>query len=210
MRKRYIIFSAIFALIAIGFTIPTIAFHWSILALISRLLCIYGLFMQANKNRYGILLLIVANALYVNVAYTTGYYGDAIFFGCIAIPFQIITFFGWSKHLDKDKLVIPRRMNAITTISCIIGGAGAIFIYGLLLKHMGGINSYIDASSTVLSLFAYVLTFLRFREAWITWSIQSIIGITMYSLVGNVLMIVAGTICLTMNTMAVFIWKEKE
>lgn len=210
MRKRYIIFNIIFVFIAAGFTIPTIIYHWSITALISRILCIYGLFMQANKNRYGLILLIVANALYVNVAYTTGYYGDAIFFGCVAIPFQIFTFVSWSRHLDENKLVEPRRMDIATTIGCVVVGGAAIFGYGLLLKSMGGINSYVDASSTVLSLFAYALTFLRYREAWIAWSIQSLIGITMYSLVGNILMIVSGTICLTLNAMAVFIWKEKE
>jgi nicotinamide mononucleotide transporter len=143
---------------------------------------------------------------YGYVAYMSGYYGDTIINLFYFLPFQLIGWLWWRKHLRpaSKEDVIMRKLSwkqiIVVTISCI--GATLLVGIGLLrvdswfvnvMKRNISIYTYIenvfhipllgpvfDASTEVLQFIAQILMTLAFAEQWILWIIVNILSIAMW------------------------------
>ncbi len=55
-----------------------------------------------------------------------------------------------------------------------------IFIYGYILKWLGGNLPIIDSMSTVLSVVAQILLIKRYMEQWIIWLVVDMVSVIMW------------------------------
>ena len=58
--------------------------------------------------------------------------------------------------------------------------AAAIFLYGQVLKALGGSLPYIDSMSTVVSVTAQILSVQRLTEQWVLWIVVDVVTIVMW------------------------------
>lgn len=144
---------------------------------------------------------------YGYVAYMSGYYGDAIINIFYFLPFQLIGWLWWRKHLRpaSKEDVIMRKMSwqqtIVLTISCII----ATFIVGVglfkvdswfvnVMKRNVSIYTYIenvfhipllgpvfDASTEILQFVAQILMTLAYAEQWVLWIMVNVLSIAMWA-----------------------------
>lgn len=144
---------------------------------------------------------------YGYVAYMSGYYGDAIINIFYFLPFQLIGWLWWRKHLrpQSKEDVIMRKMSwkqiIVVTLGCIV----ATFVIGIglfkvdfwfvnVMKRNISIYTYIenvfhipllgpvfDASTEVLQFVAQILMTLAFAEQWILWILVNVLSIVMWA-----------------------------
>jgi nicotinamide mononucleotide transporter len=143
---------------------------------------------------------------YGYLAYLSGYYGDMVLNLFYFLPFQLIGFLWWRKHLRKTSKtdVIMRRMNFKQAIGITVIGVVSTVLIGLalynldawfvnIMKRNVSIYEYIDkvfhipflgsigdASTEVLQIVGQILMTLAFAEQWIMWILTNIITIVMW------------------------------
>lgn len=143
---------------------------------------------------------------YGYVAYMSGYYGDAIINIFFMLPFQLIGFLWWKKHLKSGSKtdVIMRKLNWKQALAVTVTGIGATLLVGIglfnvdnwfvnVMKRNVSIYSYIDAvfhvkllgpifdaSTEVLQVVATVLMTLAYAEQWLLWIVINILSVVMW------------------------------
>ena len=106
-----------------------------------------------------------------------------------------ISYFSWRKHLEGKYRVTPRKLSLKTTIITILISIVAVLLYGQFLDYIGGINTYIDATSTVVSFIATLLMTLRYREQWYMWLVVYLVSIIMWITTFDILMLIMSISC---------------
>jgi nicotinamide mononucleotide transporter len=150
----------------------------------------------------------VVNCLsYGYVAYMSGYYGDAIINIFYMLPFQLIGFLWWRKHLKPQSKsdIIMRKLNWKQVIAVTFTGLVATLLVGLglfqvdnwfvnVMKrnvsiynmidsvfHIKYLGSIFDASTEILQFIATILMTLAYAEQWLLWIIINILSIIMWA-----------------------------
>jgi nicotinamide mononucleotide transporter len=144
---------------------------------------------------------------YGYVAYMSGYYGDTIINLFYFLPFQLIGFLWWRKHLRPSSRedVVMRKMSLKQIIIVAISSIGITVLFGIALlkvdnwfvnvmKRNVSIYAYIenvfhipllgpvfDASSEILQFIAQILMTLAFAEQWILWILVNVLSIVMWA-----------------------------
>ncbi|MBE6124389.1 MAG: nicotinamide mononucleotide transporter [Erysipelotrichaceae bacterium] len=202
--------SILYIVILFLLTLITITLNLNWLDYTSVILEITCILLLTKRNFFSIIIKLISDLFYVYIAYKTKYYGDASFYLFISTPITIISYFSWNKNLDETKLVKSRSLTIKTKyLLCSLTLIITIF-YAYLLKTLGGINTILDAGSTVSSLFAYIFMMLRYQEQWIMWILQYLITIFMYVAVGNFLITFMSTFCLLSSIIGYKNWREKN
>lgn len=163
-------------------------FAWSdiILGLITSLtgmLCVVLVAKGKISNYYPGIINVV---LYAYIAYGQKYYGEVMLNALYFLPMQFIGLYLWKRNKlskykkDEVKVEIMSNKSRVTwtIISCTL-----IFVYGLVLRSMGGNLPFIDSTSTVLSVIAMLLMAKRFMEQWILWIVVDVVSIIMWFVV---------------------------
>jgi len=125
---------------------------------------------------------IINVTLYAYIAWGQKYYGEVMLNALYFLPMQFIGWWMWSKNTLKDKKddvkaeFLTNKGRILWTIISIIG----VYVYGLILKKMGGNLPFVDSISTVLSVLAMILMAKRYMEQWILWIIVDIVSIIMW------------------------------
>lgn len=143
---------------------------------------------------------------YGYVAYMSGYYGDAIINVFYMLPFQLIGFLWWRKHLKPSSKsdVIMRKLNWKQAIVVTITGLVATVLVGLglfqvdnwfvnVMKrnvsiysmidsvfHIKFLGSIFDASTEILQFIATILMTLAYAEQWLLWIVVNVLSIIMW------------------------------
>ena len=100
----------------------------------------------------------------------------------VYLPVNFISWVLWAKHRDEKekektkakKLYIYQNLISIVIV-CV-----ASFLYHFILVKFGGNVVWLDAFTVSVGLVATFLQMLRYREQYIWWTINNIIGIAMY------------------------------
>ncbi len=107
---------------------------------------------------------------YAIVALQAKYYGEVMLNLLYYLPMNFVGWFAWKKHMNEQSgQVIKERLNFKKSIVVYALTAVMIFIYGLILKKMGGNLPYVDSMSTVVSVVAQILSIRRLMEQWVLW-----------------------------------------
>ena len=119
--------------------------------------------------------------LYALTAWKARYYGDVMLNLLYYFPTNIIGWFVWIRHVDKESNEVYKermkvKQDIIVTLISIIG----IFAYSYILKLLGGNLPLVDSMSTVLSIVAQVLMIKRYTEQWIVWIVVDVVSVIMW------------------------------
>lgn len=119
--------------------------------------------------------------LYAMTAWKARYYGDVMLNLLYYFPTNIIGWFVWMRHVDKESNEVYKermtvKQDIIVTLISIIG----IFAYSYILKLLGGNLPLVDSMSTVLSIVAQILMIKRYTEQWIVWIVVDVVSVIMW------------------------------
>ena len=119
--------------------------------------------------------------LYALTAWKARYYVDVMLNLLYYFPTNIIGWFVWMRHVDKESNEVYKermtvKQDIIVTLISIIG----IFAYSYILKLLGGNLPLVDSMSTVLSIVAQILMIKRYTEQWIVWIVVDVVSVIMW------------------------------
>jgi nicotinamide mononucleotide transporter len=123
----------------------------------------------------------VNTVLYAYIAYGAKYYGDVMLNLLYYVPMNVVGWVMWNKHINaQTKEVEKKQMTGKWRILVFLGAALGVYLYGLILKKMGGNLPFIDSITTVLSVVAQILCVKRFMEQWVLWIIINVASVIMW------------------------------
>lgn len=118
---------------------------------------------------------------YIYIAYMSKFYGEVMLNGLYYIPMQFIGIYMWKKNMNEStNIVKSKTMNVKHIVLLALTSIIAILAYSFLLKKLDGNLPLIDATSTVLSVFAMYLSVKRFAEQWLLWIVVNIVTVAMW------------------------------
>jgi nicotinamide mononucleotide transporter len=94
---------------------------------------------------------------------------------------NFIGIYTWSKNMNLEtEEVVKKRLDLKGSIFTYTAVAIATIVYGFILKSMRGTLPFIDAMSTVFSIFAQILCVKRYMEQWVIWVVVDIVTVIMW------------------------------
>lgn len=121
--------------------------------------------------------------LYAYIAYGARYYGEVMLNLLYYFPMNFVGWFVWKKYMnDATGEVVKKRLPAKKGAVVFTVTAGAVLVYGIFLKRLGGSLPYVDSMSTVVSVAAQIMSVCRLTEQWILWIAVDIVTVIMWSI----------------------------
>lgn len=124
---------------------------------------------------------IISNLCYGYISFENAFWGNLVLNMLYYLPMQFVGISQWKKHMKKEtqviyktKLSLKERILYFIIISALcIGG------YYLLLTLKDS-NPFMDSVTTILSVFAFLLTVKRCVEQWYVWTIVNALCVLMW------------------------------
>lgn len=122
---------------------------------------------------------------YGYLAYTWGYYGEFMLNYMYYLPMQFVGMFLWWRAMDRtiteeNETAVVESFTALQAIMTTAILVVSVYLYSTFLVSLEGRLPYLDATTTVLSVFAMILMALRYAEQWLVWIGINIITIYMW------------------------------
>lgn len=125
----------------------------------------------------------VNTVAYAYIAFGAALYGEVMLNLLYYLPTNVIGWFMWKNHVSDDSGEVVKRKMPLKTSLPIYGlVAVAVFLYGLLLKYLGGDLAFIDSTTTVLSVVAQLFLIKRLAEQWIMWIVVDAVSVVMWGI----------------------------
>lgn len=123
----------------------------------------------------------VNTVLYAYIAFGAKYYGEVMLNMLYYLPMNFVGFIMWKKNMNSETQEVEKRKltykwQALIAILCCI----CVYLYGLILKKLGGSLPFVDSMSTVLSVFAQILCVKRYMEQWLLWIVVDVVTVIMW------------------------------
>ena len=206
------------AVMAVLLTAAGIFFHQSFFRILPLFISLVVMVLQAKVSRYAYLVGGLNSILYAIVYWYYGIYGVAAQAFLFSFPMQIITFFNWKKHSEKEEVRFRRMSKGLIVLCAALFAASWAGLF-FVLKKLGSDYAVLDNTVTLLGIFASVLTAFAFIEyTYITLSV-SIVNIFLYIQVipahhDQVTYLIYGIyslVCVTMHVVrAQKMWKKQQ
>ena len=177
----------------------------------------------SKQNKWNFMVSLVVEAVEIAIcivcAYRWATCAVTIFFW---IPIDIISFFAWRKHRDKDEeqITTVRKLTWWQDLILVAGiavwtvGIGyllslieyeGILSYNEVVQDVGG---YLDACASAIGIANGVFILLRYREQWIAWYICTFIEIAINIMAGQYVLLVLKAGYLTNTTYGMIKWSK--
>ena len=187
----------------------------------SNILCELLISKQSKWN-FLVSLLVEATeiAICIVCAYRFATMATTIFFW---IPIDIISFFVWNKHPDKDKneLTVVRKLNGWEEIAVILGIIMWTIVMGYLFSLIDVEESilgdnpiiekvvcYADACCSAVGIANGLFILFRYQEQWIAWYISTFLEIAINIMSGQWVLLVLKAGYLTNTTYGYIKWNK--
>ena len=206
LNFKTILFGSIIALCII----LTFIFNLGFLPLISSIAGILYVALLSERNILNFIIGFISSSTYIVIAYLSKLYGEVIFYLVIDLPMIFISYYAWSKNLENKYQVKSRSLSLKSTVIIFSISIISIFLYSMILDYLGGVNTIVDATSTVVSFIATILMALRYREQWYMWVIVYIVSIIMWATTFNLLMLIMSIACFISCFIGLINWKKEE
>lgn len=119
--------------------------------------------------------------LYAIVAWKARYWGEVMLNLLYYVPMNFVGLYLWSKHMDQQTdEVIKKRLSLKGSILAYGAVAICTLGYGFVLRLLDGTLPFVDAMSTVFSVFAQILCVKRYMEQWVLWVIVDVVTVIMW------------------------------
>lgn len=169
-------------LCTIGITIISINTNNSLLAIIASIMGVIYVILNGCRLSVAFLFGIINTFVYGIVSYQNGLYGDFmmnVFYSCPCCIIGLIAWFKASKETATAKVSAFKLKEKIIFLLLIIF---AILVYGLVLTTLKDTQPYLDATTTILSISAYICLIMRKKEVWYLFNFSNILSIIMWSI----------------------------
>lgn len=152
--------------------------HDSVIAVIAAI-CGASATMTAGKGKISTYIFGIFGTLcYGYISFQSMVWGNFLLNLCYYFPLQFVGILAWKNHMKPDKQEIVKTKLSkkgliITTIVLIISCA----VGSQILKYFNDVHPYIDAITTIGSIFGAILTVKRCFEQWYVWFVVN--GLTL-------------------------------
>ena len=164
--------------------ITALSIYWGdnyigIISAVTGILCV----IFTGKGKMSCYIFGVINTiLYAYISFGAKYYGEVMLNLLYYVPMQFIGWKLWKPNLNKESKEVNKiRMSFKNKITLIVIAGIGVYLYGALLKYLGGNLPFIDSMSTVLSVVAMVLSVRRYTEQWLLWIVVNVVTVIMWS-----------------------------
>jgi len=165
-------------------TILVLSLYWkdSVIGIIASLAGIWYVVLVAKGKLYNYYFGMVAVTAYAYIAYNQQYYGEVMLNMLYFFPMQFIGLYFWNKKrvTSQNNQIKVSYMSNKQRILWLLITITVTFIYGLVLRKLGGNLPFLDSASTVMSIIAMILMVSIYVEQWILWILVDIVTITMW------------------------------
>ena len=120
------------------------------------------------------------SAVYGYIAFEQKLYGDALLNWCWYLPMMFVGIFFWRRRMDEEQCVIKNKLDFRGRVICSALCAAGIAFFAGILHCFGGSQPLVDASTTILSVAAMILTVKRCMEQWLLWILVNCISVGMW------------------------------
>ncbi len=153
----------------------------SLISIFGALTGIWYTIFAGKGKRSAFLFGIINVFLYSYISFKVHYYGEVMLNALYFLPMHFIGFILWSKHINKETAEVEKKSMCLKhKLFMYIATAAGVFMYGSILKQLGGNLPYIDSLSTVVSVVAQVLAVKRLTEQWSLWTIVNGVTVIMW------------------------------
>ncbi len=180
--SNWSIFEVSFFLIAIVVVLfCSFYMHDSALAIISALGGITYTILAGKGKVYCYFFGIIGTLACAYLSYEIALYGNFMLHIAYYFPMEVIGFFAWRGHLNKEtNEIIKERLNSRQLLFTIAITSLATFLMYLFFVQIGDKSPLVDSSMTVLSILGMVLTVRRSIEQWIVWTLVNFLSVIMW------------------------------
>lgn len=163
-------------------TIISLNTNNSILAIIASIMGVIYVILNGCRLSIAFIFGIVNTFLYAIVSYQNGLYGDFILNMFYSCPCCIIGLISWFKASKETTISSVSSFKLKGRLIFLIVVVISIIIYGTILCILKDTQPYLDATTTILSIGAYVCLILRKKEVWYLFNISNILSILMWAI----------------------------
>lgn len=118
---------------------------------------------------------------YAYISYKNHLYGNLCLYALYYFPMEILGIFKWRKHLNKEtKEIIKTSLKTGERFAYFTSAGVLSLIAAFLLKYTGDLTPFVDAFTTVFSVFGLILTIKRCIEQWYIWTIVNGLSVIMW------------------------------
>lgn len=168
-------------LCTIAITIISINTNNSFIAIVASIMGIIYVILNGCRLSIAFLFGIVNTLLYGIVAYQNGLYGDFMMNVFYCFPCCVIGLIAWVKASKNDSTAKVLSFNHKERSIFILLILFAILVFGSILDVMKDTQPYLDATTTVLSISAYICLIMRKKEMWYLFNFSNILSIVMWA-----------------------------
>lgn len=159
----------------------SIYWHESIIGIIAALTGVICVILTGKGKISSYVFGTINTVLYAYIALGAKYYGEVMLNMLYYLPMNFVGFITWKKYINSETQEVEKRKltfkwQGIIAILCAI----CVYVYGLVLKKLGGSLPFIDSMSTVLSVFAQILCVKRYMEQWLLWIVVDVVTVIMW------------------------------
>lgn len=161
-----------------------LSIYWkdTAVGIVSALTGVWCVILTGQGKRSSFIFGLVNTLCYAYVAFGAKYYGEVMLNLLYYLPMNFVGFYMWGKHMNEETgEVVKGRLPLKKGVVVYSLTAVAIFLYGLILKALGGKLPYIDSMSTVVSVTAQILSVWRLTEQWVLWIVVDIVTVIMWA-----------------------------
>lgn len=163
--------------------IVSLSIYWedSLIGIIAAVSGVSYVILTGKGRPSGYIFGVINVLLYAYISMGAKYYGEVMLNILYYLPMNFVGWFVWRKNMDDTTGEVRKKRLSQKSALFIFGATlVAIFVYGELLKRLGGNMAYMDSMSTVISVVAQILCVKRYIEQWILWIVVDIVTVVMW------------------------------
>ena len=177
------IFDIVWLLVCtIGIFIVSIQTNNSLLAIVASIMGVIYVILNGCRLSVAFLFGMLNTFLYGIVSYQNGLYGDFmlnIFYSCPCCIVGLVTWFRASRESVTSNISsFPWKKRILFLILIVL----MILGYGTILSFLKDSQPYLDSTTTILSICAYICLILRKKEVWYLFNFSNLLSILMWSI----------------------------
>ena len=151
-------------------------------SLTAALTGVWCVILTGKGKRSSFLFGMVNVLFYALISFQAKYYGEVMLNLLYYVPMNAVGWFAWKRHMNEETGEVVKEKLPMKKGLAVYGlTAIAIFLYGLVLRALGGSLPFVDSMSTVVSVTAQILSVKRLVEQWVLWIVVDVVTVIMWA-----------------------------
>ncbi len=197
--------------------VVSIIFKGNVFAILTSLIGVVAVFLNAKGNIVGLILLIIQGLFYAIISFKNALYGEVIIYIGLVMPLKLFGLFQWIKNRSKeDRFVVNINKLGYKEILLSLLGSGLIFVGGyFLLKAFNTASLVLSTISVVTCILETYYNLRREKLACVVAVINNLVVIFMWlntAIQTGDLTVLPIMVCSFINsisnTYGFFVWKK--